>query len=177
MLKLFQKLIIILTVTFMSSNVLAYTMTNSDCLVINSFHEASIASDREKMLVNSVVINRSTLNGMSYCKTIFQKGQFSWTQNYKFKTKFKSFNDMLTYYDISDEAFKLQKPMVAEAILVHSVIDYDNHTVKKIPVYYHDNTIKKFDWESKGSQSKLGVSTKTKYFTFYYLKKVKVKNG
>lgn len=51
---------------------------NIDCLVKNAYYEAFGEGVTGMLIVNQVVFNRTKDN--NYCKTIYQKRQFSWTE-------------------------------------------------------------------------------------------------
>lgn len=142
----------------------AYTLTNTDCLVINTFHEANTATPKEQRLVADVVLNRVALDDkLDSCKVVFAKNQFTWTKKYKRRNKFASFADMLDYYKVPLDSYNKLQPLIADVILSHSVVSY------KSPTMYHDKTVNSFG--STVHPSELIKIKQTKNFVFYAEKK------
>ena len=194
--KFFKAIMLVLSLLVVNNNVIAnsvvnhtinhnkhkvvkvvnYEMTNTDCLVINTFKEASIATEKEQKLINSVVLNRVNIYGKDACAQVFAPKQFSWTNGLKVKRTFNTQNDMLTYYKIPLSSYDKLTPVVTESILEHSVIAYKSNNASSA-VMYHDKSIKRFPDVKK---SDLKVVAQTKYFVWYkynankkILKKVK----
>lgn len=142
--------------------VATYTMSQVDCLAINSFKEASIGTEKEQRLVDSVVLNRVLLsNGQSNaCGEVFKPYQFSWTNNVKHKAVFTNQGAMLAYYKVDATAFKKLTSVAIDVMLEHDVTSYK----KTQPTMYHDNSVKGF---GKINTKKIKVVARTKNFVWY----------
>jgi len=135
-----------------------YVMTDSDCMGINTYKEASIATEKEQRLINHVVLNRVAILGGTACGQIFKPRQFSWTNGVVRKDKFNSESEMLSYYKVDDKAFHKLQPIVADVLLQHSVTSFT-------PTMYHDKSIKNF---GKGvNPKKVKILARTKNFVWY----------
>lgn len=66
----------------------AYTEKDRDCLAKNIYYEAGIESDHGKYAVAQVTLNRlkSGQWGDTICKVVYSKAQFSWTLKKKLET-------------------------------------------------------------------------------------------
>ncbi len=140
----------------------SYSMTNSDCLIANSFKEANTATDNEKSLVNNVVLNRALLKNTNICKEVFSKNQFSWTKKKHKKLVFENKYKMMEYYNIKYSNFRK-----LENIATRNILDYSGDLKSNSPssaLMYHDKSIKHFPHIKR---SKLKVVSKQKDFIFY----------
>ena len=60
---------------------LRYTEQELECLALNVYHEARGEKLQGRLLVTQVVLNRSKTRKLSFCETVYQKKQFSWTNS------------------------------------------------------------------------------------------------
>lgn len=148
----------------------SYSMTNSDCLIANSFKEANTATDNEKRLVNNVVLNRVLLKKTNICNEVFSKNQFSWTKKRHKKLIFKDKYKMMEYYNIKYSNFKNLENIAAKNILDYSGDLKSNSSSSAL--MYHDKSIKSFPHIKR---SKLKVVSKQKHFVFYKTEQLAMK--
>lgn len=139
-----------------------YSMTNSDCLITNSFKEANTATDNEKALVNNVVLNRVLLKKTNICKEVFAKNQFSWTKKKHRKFIFKDKYKMMEYYNIKYSNFRKLENIATQSLLNYSGDLVSNKSSSAL--MYHDKSIKHFPRINK---SKIKLVLKDKHFLFY----------
>lgn len=115
-----------------------------------AYHESRSASIDEQILVANVANNRAIAQNKNVCSVVFDKRQFNWSDNFKQKSKFRNYQEMLSYYKIEDSASWINAVSVAI-----------NTPQKTKAMYYHDNS------GSFRFKNKLVITKRTKNFTFY----------
>lgn len=120
------------------------------CLTFAIYHESRGTNLSSMIKVGNVVVNRTA--DKEYCKTVFKKGQFSWTNKIKYKANFKSYKAMLDYYNITDLNSYFNSVQAATIAIHYSMTDAN---------FYHDKSIKHFKFNAGK------VVSSNKYFIFY----------
>lgn len=115
-----------------------------------AYHESRSTSIDEQILVANVATNRAVQQNRNVCSVVFDKRQFNWSANFKQKSKFKNYQEMLSYYKIDDSSSWVNAVSVAI-----------NTPQKTKAMYYHDNS------GSFKFKNKLVITKRTKNFTFY----------
>lgn len=129
-------------------------LSSTICMAIMLYHEARGTTIQEQIQIAQVAQNRSMVQNKQVCNIVLDGNQFNWSKNYKPKYKFKSSDDMLKYYNITDGNSWITALGVSSMSKLHTTQAY----------YYHDNSICSFN---KNMMAKIVVVNKTKNFTFY----------
>lgn len=129
------------------------------CMAINLYKECRGTSDKECQLVNQVVINRMQKTNQDACSVVFEKGQFSWTKNTPKKLKFNSYQEMTSYYKITEPEQLIRSFSNVEKSQVNN--EQSNKSVDM--THYYDKSLKTQPKWAK----KMTVAYNTKHFVFY----------
>lgn len=82
-----KKLLLALILALSTTNALAYSNADVDCMSKTIFYEANMEPLEGKVAVGYVLINRAESSNKSICSIIKEPGQFTWYQSGKLSQK------------------------------------------------------------------------------------------
>lgn len=139
---------VIIAVAFLIASTALYmqvapTVSAEACHATNIYYEARGESKEGMKAIASVVINRKNNTGKTDCEIIFQKNQFSWTNQQNFEDIQKLLNG-----DLSDLSDKDRQAYQQARLIAHTVLTERLKVLPDTAMWYHAEYVKP-RWSTK----------------------------